>query len=117
MSVSDRAAHVMSVMLAVVLATHAAGWTVAHGTSPACPLQHHTCTPSASLTCCTAQTPAPADTARVPQVAPPSPTSSPASLMDMLNLPPAPDTPLPDITSAHWLRCLDLGILHHTLVI
>jgi len=107
----------MSIMLTVVVATNTVGWTAARETPHACPLQHHKCTPSASLTCCRAQAPVPVDPAQVPQVAPPSPTSPPAALMDILDLSWTRDTPALDVTSVHWLRVLDLGLLHHTFLI
>ena len=115
MSISERATHVLSVMLIVVSASAATGWASIEPTTH-CNQQTNSCTPEASLTCCCPTAPTPIDRTQRPQLAPPSAHMSTTSLMDDI-LPTAPSLAWTDVTSAHWLRNLDLGLLHRAFLI
>lgn len=117
MSISERAARVSSVMLIVAFATTAGGWTAAAGTPAQCRQQTHTCTPTASFTCCCSTAPPSGDTARRPQSAPPHPTPLPASLMVTFASDSYDRAAWTDITSPHWFQPIDLGLLHCTFLI
>ena len=115
MSISACATHVMSAMLAVVIAFPGAAWASVERTTHG-PTQMERCHHTAAFTCCLPAAPAPSDRAQLPKVAP-SPVHVPhAALMDSF-LPPKPPMAVSDVPSPHWVRVLDLPVLHHTLVI
>jgi hypothetical protein len=115
MSISACATHVMSAMLAVVIAFPGAGWPSADRTTH-CMKQMACCQHSAAVTCCLPTAPTPIDRVLQPQVAPSPEHVAHATLMDTF-VPPALVGPQPDVPSAHWVRALDLSLLHRTLVI
>jgi hypothetical protein len=126
MSISARGRHVLSIMLIVVLATSAPAWTTTDRTTH-CRQQTGTCAQGdpcttadrgerTSLACCDLPAPIPIDRARLPQGAPPPAGESIAALMDHVVAPRDPARPS-RITSPHWLRALDLPVLHQSLVI
>lgn len=116
MSISASAKHVMSAMLAVVIAFPGAAWASVDRTAH-CMKQMETCHYTVVLTCCLPTAPAPLDRAPLPKVAP-SPVHVPhAALMDPVVPQPESSDGAGGVPSPHWLRVLDLPVLHHVLVI
>lgn len=115
MSISACAKHVMSAMLAVVIAFPGAAWASVNRTAH-CMKQMECCGHTAAFDCCLPTAPAPIDRVPSPQVAP-SPEHVPhAALMDPF-VPAAPPTAGVGVPSPHWVRVLDLPVLHRTFVI
>lgn len=103
MSISERAAHVLSTWLVVALATTAAGWAAAEQNGIHCALQKHSFATVTSLTCCCHPSPVTPDTARLPEVAPPQVTICPGSLMEYLAPAVNAHDAWDDVTSRHEL--------------
>ena len=114
MSISARATHVLSTMLIVAVASTAAGWTRVQRSTGHCTQHTQTCTPVASLTCCCPTAPAPVNQARTPRLAPPLAHVLPAPLMDGVHSGALASSA---VSAHHPLRTIDLGLLHHTLLI
>lgn len=74
------------------------------------------CHHKAAVTCCLPTAPTPIDRVPLPKVAP-SPEHVPhATLMDSFTSAP-PRLATADVPSPHWVRVLDLPVLHRTFVI
>jgi hypothetical protein len=118
MPISERMRRGLSTLLVAALAATPVGWTVAGREEGHCDRQPHQCTPAAALDCqCHVQPTAP-DTARLPQLAPPS--RSVPSLSSLVDMPvprfAAASQPA-DITSRHVIVPIDLNVLNHTFLI
>lgn len=105
----------MSAMLIVVVAGSGSAWTSIDRTT-------HCLTPMTGchdvdvLTCCGPTAPAPIDRVPLPQFAPTPLHVVSASLMDH-TVPQAPAESGMHVPSPHWLRVLDLPVLHQSFVI
>jgi hypothetical protein len=115
MSISARAKHVMSAMLVVVVASSGSAWASIDRTTH-CMKQMNDCSTTALITCCVPTAPIPIDRATLPMFAPSPSHVSTASLMDHFTID-APSAPALSVPSPHWLRVLDLPILHRSFVI
>lgn len=115
MSISACAKHVMSAMLTVVIAFPGVAWPSADRTTH-CMKQMACCQHTAAVTCCLPTAPTPIDRMLLPQVAPSPEHVAHATLMDTV-ITPLLSAPHPDVPSAHWVRVLDLPLLHRALVI
>lgn len=74
------------------------------------------CQHTAAVTCCLPTAPTPIDRMLLPQVAPSPEHVAHATLMDTF-VPPTLLTRQAGVTSPHWVRVLNLPLLHRTLVI
>jgi hypothetical protein len=132
MSISARARHVMSAMLIVVVAGSMTGWKPIERTAHCQPMQDHcdagVTTESTDcvvddacdqqmLVCCALPAPLPVDQAPLPQAAPSPADADSATLVDTSREVLGREAPPADITSPHWVRVLDLPILHQTFLI
>lgn len=115
MSISACAKHVMSAMLAVVIAFPGVAWASIDRTTH-CMTQMECCHHTAALGCCLPTAPAPIDRATLPEVAPSPVHVAHATLMDPF-VPQAGEAAPAHVPSPHWVRVLDLPVLHHTFVI
>lgn len=122
----------MSAMLIVVFACLMAEWTPIERTAHCQRMQDHCAagftTTSTDcvvddacdqqmLVCCALPAPLPVDQAPLPQAAPSPADADSVSLVDTSLLILDPESPPPDIPSPHWVRVLDLSVLHQTFVI
>jgi len=115
MSISARAKHVMSAMLIVVFASSGSAWASIDRTTH-CMKQSDDCCTTDVITCCAPSAPIPIDRAPQTGVAPPQSHVSPTPLMDD-SVPQGPSRPALHVPSPHWLRILDLPVLHQSFVI
>lgn len=74
------------------------------------------CGSTAVITCCVPTAPIPIDRTTLPEFAPPPSHVSTASLMDHFTIA-TPSAPALNVPSPHWLRVLDLPVLHRSFVI
>ena len=114
MSISERLTRGLSLWLVSAVAATSVGWTAAGRAGSLCSPQDHSCTPTASLTCCCHSSPDPADAARLSVVAPPPGTLFHTSLMDV-----EPQQPgrCVAMLAADAQRHVDLGLLYKRFLI
>lgn len=117
MSISERATHILSVLLIVAVAASSSGWTDAGRHGVHCTRPSHQCTPVASFTGRCHTLPRTPDTARLPEVAPPPVAPCPVSLMESLRAGGDARASIIDLTSRHALQHLDLSVLNQTFLI
>jgi hypothetical protein len=114
MSISERLTRGLSLWLVSAVAATSVGWTAAGRAGSLCSPQDHSCTPTASLTCCCHSSPDPADAARLSVVAPPPGTPIHASLVDAE--PPRRNRAVV-ATASDSPRQVDLGLLYQRFLI
>jgi hypothetical protein len=114
MSISERVTRGLSPWLMTAVALSTVGWTAAGRAGSLCVPQDHSCTPTASQTCCCPSSPGPVDAARPTVNAPPTGTPSHASLMDIDATPCCASTPTPCLDPP---RHVEIRLLYKRLLI
>ncbi len=132
LSISARARPVTSLMLMVIVACSAAGWTPVERTALCQRTQNH-CNAGFTtesidcvvhdacdqqmLVCCALPAPQPVGQAPLPHAAPLPADAVSASLVDTMPLARSRNERGAHITSPHWVRTLDLSVLHRVFVL